>query len=197
MKLFGMYGTQMTFKACGLLVASTCMVSILFVFCLDSRLFNFVWSPGKRVSCISSLWLLVTLLYGLNTFPSTALSFVVYKTINKYILYLASYFNLIYSLDSWTLGHFFVVALFVRKTCTLYDMVLKRHKMNSPNFKVYSTIYLSLWGSNGRSGGPWQTKLVSHCMNFLDLRMLSKVIVLPYPGTFKIQKGNYHYQLTE
>lgn len=90
----------------------------------------------------------------------------------------------------------FIFALFVRKTCTLYDMVLKRHKMNSPNFKVYSTIYLSLCGSNGRSG-PWQTKLVSNCMNFLDLRMLSKVIVLPYPGTFKIQKGNYHYQLTE
>lgn len=117
---------------------------------------------------------------GWILFPSTALSFVVNKTINKYILYLASYFNLIYSLDSWTLGHFFVVALFVRKTCTLYDMVLKRHKMNSPNFKVYSTIYLSLCGSNGRSCGPWQTKLVSHCMNFLDLRMLSKVIVLPY-----------------
>lgn len=91
----------------------------------------------------------------------------------------------------------FIFALFVRKTCTLYDMVLKRHKMNSPNFKVYSTIYLSLCGSNGRSGGPWQTKLVSHCVNFLHLRMLSKVIVLPYPGTFKIQKGNYHYQLTE
>lgn len=62
------YGTQVTFKACGLLVVSTCMVSILFDFCLDSRLFNFVWSHGKRVSCISSLWLLVTLLYGLNTF---------------------------------------------------------------------------------------------------------------------------------
>lgn len=91
----------------------------------------------------------------------------------------------------------FIFTLFVRKTCTLYDMVLKRHKMNSPNFKVYSTIYLSLCGSNGRSCGPWQTKLVSHCMNFLDLRMLSKVILLPYPGAFKIQKGNYHYQLTE
>lgn len=36
----------------------------------------------------------------------------------------------------------FIFALFVRKTCTLYDMVLKRHKMNSPNFKVYSTIYI-------------------------------------------------------
>lgn len=73
MKLFGMsikglYGAQVTYKACGLLVVSTCMVSILFVFCLDSRLFNFVWSPGKRIFCISSLWLLVTLLYGSNTF---------------------------------------------------------------------------------------------------------------------------------
>lgn len=93
----------------------------------------------------------------------------------------------------------FIFALFVRKTCTLYDMVLKRHKMNSPNFKVYSTIYISvpvrikwekLWTLTNKTS-------ISHCMNFLDLRMLSKVILLPYPGAFKIQKGNYHYQLTE
>lgn len=76
-------------------------------------------------------------------------------------------------------------------------MVLKRHKMNSPNFKVYSTIYISvpvrikwekLWTLTNKTS-------ISHCMNFLDLRMLSKVILLPYPGAFKIQKGNYHYQL--
>lgn len=89
------YGTQVTFKACGLLVVSTCMVSILFVFCLDSMLFNFVWSPEKGFPVFHHYDYWLPFYMGRILFPSTALSFDVYKTINKYILYLASYFNLI------------------------------------------------------------------------------------------------------
>lgn len=141
MKLFGMYGTQMTFKACGLLVASTCMVSILFVFCLDSRLFNFVWSPGKRVSCISSLWLLVTLLYIWVEYFFLPLHYhLLFTKLSTNIFCILQVISISFILSTVEHWDTFIFALFVRKTCTLYDMVLKRHKMNSPNFKVYSTI---------------------------------------------------------
>lgn len=76
----------------------------------------FVWIPGflilyglmeKEFPVFHHYGYWLPFYMGWILFPSTALSFVVYKTINKYILYLASYFNLIYSLDSWTLGHFY------------------------------------------------------------------------------------------
>lgn len=93
----------------------------------------------------------------------------------------------------------FIFALFVRKTCTLYDMVLKRHKMKSHNFKVYSTIYIfvpvwikweKLWTLTNKTSIPlYEFSGSSHAVK-------SNCVAI-YPGTFKIQKGNYHYQLTE
>lgn len=74
MKLFGMsikglwYSGDLQSLRASVLLYQLVWSQFFLFFCLDSRLFNFVWSPGKRVSCISSLWLLVTLLYGLNTF---------------------------------------------------------------------------------------------------------------------------------
>lgn len=70
----------------------------------------FVWIPGflilygllaKEFHVFHHYGYWLPFYMGRILFPSTALSFVVYKTINKYILYLASYFNLIYSLDSF------------------------------------------------------------------------------------------------
>lgn len=64
----------------------------------------FVWIPGflilygllaKEFSVFHHYGYWLPFYMGWILFPSTALSFVVNKTINKYILYLASYFNLI------------------------------------------------------------------------------------------------------
>lgn len=140
------YGTQVTFKACGL---QSCCINLYglnsFCFLFGFQAFLILYGlmeKGFPVFHHYGYWL--PFYMGWILFPSTALSFVVNKTINKYILYLASYFNLIYSLDSWTLGHFFVVALFVRKTCTLYDMVLKRHKIWTRPILKYIQLYISV-----------------------------------------------------
>lgn len=98
------YGTQVTFKACGLLVVSTCMVSILFVFCLDSRLFNFVWSFLYFIIMVTgypSIWVeyfFLPLHYHLLFTKLSTNIFCILQVIS---------ISLKYSLDSWTLGHFY------------------------------------------------------------------------------------------
>lgn len=79
-------------------------------------------------------------------------------------------------------------------------MVLKRHKMNSPNFKVYSTIYICPCADQmGEVVDPDKQNYSIPLYEFSGSSHAVKSInfVAIYPGTFKIQKGNYHYQLTE